>query len=600
MKRKMVWLILTVLVVTALVLTSCGPAAVEEEGKRVTGKVVEKEAPKEEKGEEVTPTVEGPQYGGTTTFILEDPQSVEKLDPFIHPIQATTALTYDLLAMGDYSRGPAGTNEFTFEANTVPQDYWIGCLAESWEVPDLQTLIMHIRKGVRFQNVPPVNGRELTAEDVVYTIERGFSDPRFSYYFKPGTPEDKKPKVSNPDKWTVRLDWHEPLIGLPGSMTILCIVPHEVADLYENFNDPKHQVGTGPFIVVDAVSGSSVTWRRNPDYWMYDPFRPANRLPYVDAAVGLIIPDESTQLAALRTHKVDRLFVPWDQAETMKKTNPELLSARAVTPSSSVIFMRTDLEPFNDKRVRQALALAIDQPAIAKDYYLGDAYVCTWPIQPGPLEYTPLEEMPDECRELYEYHPDKAKTLLAEAGYPNGFKVELTTYAHPRFTDVAAILKEQLAKVGVDIEIRPLEMGAYWSAVFGKSYPAMTHVQWANSGAAAAFGWAHGGKPGGQTSIYNYSKVVDDYVAELWKTYNVTEDPDERTRMLKEENLREIELCWEIPLPAPATYIFWAPWLKGYHGELTFMQWRAAGTNFVYRYVWIDRDLKYEITGQRD
>ena len=604
MKKKIVWLVVSCLMVAALVLASCAPAVVEEE-------VVEEEV-EEVVEEEVAPAAEGPQYGGTVSFTID-----EAATNFFDPINCsrsgrTLVMTYERLGMADWSRGPGGTGENPFLGTYCVTKFLTGGLAERWEMPDLNNCTLYLRQGVHWHNTPPVNGREFTVDDFLYTMERNRADPQSVYYSSPDVPEEEKTKYTRIDEYTVHIEIYEPDPNLVHDyLTWIPIMPHEVVELVGNLNDPDHQVGTGPFMLIDVVSGSSVTWKRNPDYWMKDPLHPENQLPYVDMARGLVIVDESTQLAALRTHKLDREFIPWDKAASLRETNPELLSRQILPMDPLGIFMRTDLEPFSDVRVRQALSLATDQPGMLRDYYLGNAFLLIWPIMPIFVdEYTPYEELPESARELLEYHPDKARELLAEAGYPDGFKTEvMVSSASPRTIDIMSLVKEQWAEVGVDLELDVTEPTTFTSILYAKTFPGMTVLGWANSGLTDCFGWAHGGwvsRPAeGEEgpvvhSIYSFSKVVDPVAEEEFNKWEATEDTAERSRILKEHGIREIELVWEVQLPTPGSHIFWTPWLKGYHGEVGMGPDPGYGNNGIYRFVWIDQDLKYEIAGIRE
>ena len=137
----------------------------------------------------------------------------------------------------------------------------------------------------------------------------------------------------------------------------------EAVKQWGNLNDWHHAIGTGPFILTDFVSGSSATLVKNPNYWGYDERYPQNQLPYVDTLKFLIIPDNATALAAMRTGKIDVMDgMSLQDAQSMKKTNPEILQIPIPGTDATSIDPRNDKAPFNDIRVREAMQMAIDLP----------------------------------------------------------------------------------------------------------------------------------------------------------------------------------------------------------------------------------------------
>ena len=143
----------------------------------------------------------------------------------------------------------------------------------------------------------------------------------------------------------------------------------------------------------------------------------------------------------------------------------------------------------------------------------------------------------------------------------------------------------------------PRKSGAFGSILYGRQYTDMMYSWWGNSSPDAATIWANGGAP---QSIYAFSNVTDPLAEEYSDTIKVMLDPLERAELRRAENLRQMELCWEVPLPASSGYAFWGPWLKGFHGEAGIGPTAEMGTTGYYRFLWVDQDLKYEITGQRD
>ncbi len=605
MFKRSVWLALGLLLVTALVLTSCQTAAPSQtEGQTITGKVTQKEQPTptetgtkeaaapEEEGPEMVQDafgrlVEKPQYGGTITYGLDKAAVLIDKDPArAGYAREMTVHVYEAPVMLDWAKGPAGTGENPMTAPYVAPQFYTGALAESWEITDdFQTVVLQVRRGVYFHDKPPVNGREMTPDDILASFNRYLESPAHAQWFRP---EDVAPeewyRMEKTGAWELTYTSPQPNPEIVKDLLALLVTPREMIEAYDTLNEVEQVIGTGPFILDDVVISSSATWKRNPNYWMMDPIFPDNRLPYVDAIRGIVIEDPSARLAALRTHKVDHnLWVSARDAKSLMDTNPELLYNTIVPGSVAGIYLRTDEEPWSDVRVRQALQMAVNYQEMAETIYEGTPYIVMWPIAEGMPGYTPLEELPDNLKDLWTYNPDKAKQLLTEAGYSNGIKATLNM--SPYWEDPVTAVKMYWADIGVDVELRVVDDAAFFSTITG-DYEDM--ITWF-SGVASLDGvlvYVHGGKP----SWMNVSKVNDPLAVEFAKKFEATLDPVERAELLRVENLRQMEQCYEIPFPADVNYRFWAPWIKGYHGE---------NVDYLEHYAWIDQDLKYEITGQR-
>jgi len=545
-------------------------------------------------GTKVEKMLEKPKYGGVFTGGLHRPPtgSDDAYSQLCY-LYLTRMVMEDLL-IGDWRTGSQGTAEASWLAQgTFFLKHSVGNLAESWEVPDRQTVIYHIRKGVHFQNKPPVNGRQMNADDVAASIQRFFDTPKnrmaklYGKYFK---------SVAATDKWTVVVKSIEGNLGDIFKQTqALYILPTEIIEEYGDITDWKVVVGTGPFMLKDYIPGSSVTLERNPNYWGMCPLFPENQLPYLDGIMWLEIPDNSTRMAAIRTAKID--WVPEfdrEAAAALRRTNPELKYARFLaSPHYRSVFMRMDKElPFHDIRVRRAMSMAIDQQAIKDDYYGGEAELLTCPVQPFPEFmhfYTPLEELPRSVQELYEYHPDKAKQLLAEAGYPDGFKTKIVCEASK--ADLVSILVAQWADIGVDVEIDVREWGVWTSIRQKRAHEEMLMSVYTNVGARAP---ANVDPDRSQ----NASMVDDPRCNELIKLVeeNIVLDNDKVDQALKVEYAWQLEQAWHVETPNPYVYCVWQPWVKGYGGEWTVGH--CSQFNFV-QWTWYDQDLKEEMTGLR-
>ena len=617
MFRKSFWIMGLALIVVALALSSCQPVTQQTTGgTTVVGTTTQQPTTKPTSTATTTsgPTlvknafgkmVEKPQYGGKQTWVLTGNTATQVWDPVVSTNSVSTAVQiYGRLTIGDWSKGPQGTGEYAYDTSYVPDKYLMGYLAERWERPDTRTCIWYLRQGVHWQNKPPVNGREVTADDIVNSFLRAQGDARNVFYVGPTVAEADKLKITKIDKYTVKMTFVDPDARMPhGQGNWNYIWPKEAVDLYGNLNDWRNAVGTGPFMPTDCVPDSSITFKRNPNFYFKDPFFPENQLPYIDTLEYLVILDESTRISALRTYKVDILSVPWDKFEGIKSTNPELLSRKVPPDYTNVIFMRADLAPFSDKRVRQALQFAVDEPRINNEYYKGDAIILNWPIMPSLADlYTPIDKLPANSAKMFTYDPDTAKKLLADAGLPTGLKLTVNaSSAGARFIELLTIVKENWAAAGIDMTIKQWESATYSSLIFGRKYTDMAASTWGNNGLDDAFGWAHGGwvGKGRASSVYNFSNVTDPVAEATYIKLMDTVDPATQEKMRRDENVYEIDQAWEVILPTPYTYWFWAPWFKGYAGEVGLGP--DPGENYSLAwFTWLDRPLKQKITGIKE
>jgi len=650
MRIKFIWLALSFLMVVAMVLASCQAAPeAETEEKTVTGKVTE-QAPAEEEKEnekalaekEVTPAgpemvtdvlgrlVQKPQYGGTITLRVTS-TVIENIDPVTgNNVSPIKPFQYNRLMCADWLRGPQGTGEDPFTTTYHPREFTTGELVESYEYIDPTKIIYHLRQDVYWQDVPPVNGRQFTADDVIATVLRMNTDPRHYHYKSEQSIVDwvEKMEEEEPERlaaWIAEYKAHgvddivaarNPVFYKVDKFTIVrrsfdpdtmnwytpgwyWIWPHEIWETYGDLSDWRHQCGTGPWMLTDMVPESSITYERNPNYWQSDPLHPENKLPYIDRVRVLCIDDESTFLAAVKTHKIDRAVLPWDKTATIRETNPELLSQIILPSRAQSIYIRTDIPPFSDKQVRQACMLAINQPEMLEDYYKGNAVFFMYPMSPAYSAFIPLEELDAFSQSLYEYHPDEARKLLADAGYPNGFDTKLYVYPEPARIDACLMVQEYLADIGINVELETPEATTFTSILNSREYQHMIHgfapmTRPLDAIQVCHDGWRPGGVPA--ASPWNYSRVADDISYETCNRIYAAANQEEKDKILGEQTRRVVPLCYELALPTPSNFFVWAPWVKRFGGEVG---WLHASHNSQVRYWWIDQDLKYEITGQQ-
>lgn len=604
MKRKALWLLVSALMALSLVIAACGPAettptAPETPTAPATGTTPAAPAtPTQEKPQQetVAPGAEKPKYGGTRTIaITSDPVNFDNAEwnGFGGALGGTV---YQKYITEDWTRGPAGSGVTNFAAGAGSiEDSYGPQLAESFETKDGITWVFKIRQGVHWQRIDTeagrlMNGREMTADDIVASWNRLAQSPRsWGNISQPAVMKAATVEKTGPWEITVKtpVDPVTAFSWVTGGAGFLLVYPPEVAAKYGNLSNWRNAVGTGPFILRDYVPASQLLYTKNPNYWETDPVGPGkgNRLPYIDTYRELIIPDLSTRQAALRTGKIDSLdAVTADDWKNLMKTSPKLEYISYLSNQPWVIAMRRDKpdKPFSDVRVRQALMLATDFETIKKDYYGGNAEIDVYPVnkQIGSL-YQPLSEMPESVQELFRYNPEKAKQLLKEAGYPNGFKTTLLVQSVAERIDEASIFKDMWAKVGIEVVLDVKETSVYTTINGRRSHEDMVYRSMFQTFTIQLF---LSGLRG--TSTFNSSYVNDPpgsipFIEERYqKVQNLFRDTAGAYQAYRELKPFVLEQAFYIPRPTPYIYNVWWPWLKNYYGQ-----------GFL-RYNWIDEDLK--------
>ncbi len=533
---------------------------------------------------------EKPQYGGTLNigmvYYTLSPLSWDPAD-WAWKFGQDTGPIYEQLMVGDLSKSIRRGGKHAFVADSwLPSDGVRGELAESWKLMDNPFRVeFKLRKGVMFPDKPGVmKSRELVAQDVVDSFNRlNNSKKKIPTYY------DHVDKVEAVDphtvlftfkkffsEWDYRFGW-----GYYSG-----IVPKEVADA--GAGDWKHVNGTGPFMLTDYVQGNAVTLSKNPIYWDKETIGGQNyKLPFVDKIIYRTIKDETTMLTALRTGKVDVLeSVRWSAVAELKKNAPALKWKSWVNTGGTFIAMRVDTKPFDDIRIRRALNMAVNKQEIVKQYYGGNAELFGYPMHPDYVGYyEPLEKMPVAAQELFVYNPERAKALLAEAGFPKGFSFKTQVCScSPDHMDLAPLIAAYLEKVGVKMEIQPMEYGAFLSAMTTKTNAAGYMMQNGHTNPTTSIRKSFVSKQTWNPSQYS-DPELDKRMAETYA------EPDESKRMLliKLMTREMVEKAPYIWLPTPMVYTAWWPWVKNYDGELRVGSERPGP---IHSRMWVDEAMK--------
>jgi peptide/nickel transport system substrate-binding protein len=319
-------------------------------------------------------------------------------------------------------------------------------LAESWTASDdLKTWTFKLRPGVKFHH-----GRVLDADDVVATIKR-ILDPATGSRAR--TSLSMVDNVSALDAATVKFDLNIPYAGFADIFADrqLRIVPKDkLGEL------STHPVGTGPFMFKSWSPGDRMELVKNPDYF-------EKGLPKLDSVTLFIIPESAARMAALESGAVDILWsMPYESVEKFKN-HPTVRTDSVSTPTWDGVILNNDRPPFNDVRVRQALALTIDKSAIVELALFGQGDPTFSPIPPShpyfnkSLKFNP----PDIAR---------AKKLLAEAGYPSGFDVPMQVpQEREQRVRVGVSVRDMARAAGIRINIERVPFASYTANVAGKA-----------------------------------------------------------------------------------------------------------------------------------
>lgn len=608
MTKHRLWILPGLVVAGAMLLAACGQEPATTTPRETTQTTTTTTTRTTTAPATTAPGTDKPKYGGTITIWRSG--DVLGFDEAFNPvwIVVTNHLTNDELLTGDWAKGPAGDNTYSWLSNG---NYaWASkgaSVAEAWEIVEPGHMAFNIRKGIHFglnansEASRLVNGRELTADDVAFSMNRMLTSPQ-AYWKTAASAWSASVKVTVIDKYTIDVAGS----AVPDHaynmaayvVDFLSIIPKEVVNKYGDMRDWRNSVGSGPYFLTDFVSNSSVTFQKNPKYWRTDPLGPGkgNQLPYSDGVKVLIIPDVSTAVSALRTGKIDILGgQTYDDSNSIRSTSPQLNEVKYTPQGLFHIYMRTDKKdmPFSDIRVRHALMMATDFDAISNDLMGGEASKQSWPITPMPDfkdAYLPLEQAPASVQQLYTYNPDKAKQLLKEAGYPNGFKTRIVVYNTAFNTDYVSVVKEMWAKVGVDMNIDLVDFGVYNTRWAQRNFDELFYAGQASSGTYRRCTNYVGTGAGWNLSWVDDPKAVEarDKMVTL---FNAGDDTG-TDKVNREFMPYVLEQAWVIPTPVQKYSTFWWPWVKGYHGESSpgiINEWQET------MYTWVDQDLKRQM-----
>jgi peptide/nickel transport system substrate-binding protein len=434
-----------------------------------------------------------------------------------------------------------------------------GDLAESWTQPDDNTWVFKLRKGVRWHNKPPVNGRELTADDIKYTYERAMT--------LKGNPQrgmvDDIERVDMVDRYTVKFTTKAPYAWFLDSSAQIEILPREAGEKFGDFKRPESVIGTGPWILERYDPNVRIQYVRNPQY-----FVPG--LPYADGAEITIDPDPASRFAAWMSGRYDfgpelLMVIRRAELDQAKRKQPRLQTAEFIWPTATIGVVKLDEEPFKDVRVRRAMAMACDSRSMAEANPFGLGQAALNPAVPAAFREwaIPIDQLPPDGRRNYEYNPREAKALLAQAGYANGFKMPVESSASwgPDMLDVAQIMMRNWKEVGIESDLKLKESGAFIASVIGRKFEKAA-ITLRGGASSPDFYLVAAHLPG---QPLNVAGVNDPKLTEMIKLQRRTFDVVKRREIVYDiQRYLSQQVYYLYPSPSAKVVGAWEPYVKNY------------------------------------
>lgn len=448
-----------------------------------------------------------------------------------------------------------------------------GDLAESWtSSPDARVWTFKLRQGVKWHNVPPLNGRELVAADVKYCFEAYAKEGAQSFTFQ------EVEGIETPDKHTVRIHLKTPNVFFPQNLAepITVLFSREV--LEEDGDLKKRFIGTGPYMLKEHTRKVRVVLARNPDYW--DKGR-----PYVDEYIILSTPDAATRIAAFRTGQSDIIWLASpSEVETVRKTNPNAVVQsyhNSLTPFG--VALAQDKPPFNDLRVRRAVSMAIDRQKQADTVFEGHGII-GWGVP--YIYYTDKQPTLGQLGPWWQYRPAEAKKLLAEAGHPNGFETTLFYYEYfPQMTSQVQLVQQDLKRnLNINVKITKLDYTTYYGRYVESKWDGM------------AWGFQSGHAIGLDERTYqymhsrstkNFFRVNDPVIDELTSKLRQTPSQADQRVLTKKIVDREFDQVLRMWMPYDNGFMVFQPHLRN-QAALALRRTDGYGASTIGR-TWLDK-----------
>ena len=444
-------------------------------------------------------------------------------------------------------------------------------LAEKWELsPDGKSYTFTLHKGVKFHN-----GNPFTSADVKFSLER-MKDPPKGVNSPRQTTLAAISSIETPNDYTVKLNLRRPspslLVNLAGGF--MGMYDKEWVESKGQDGPKKEMNGTGPYKLKEYIRGTSVEVERNPGYWV-------EGRPYLDGIKLFIIPDAGTRLAALRAGQIMILGVTATELKSLEGAMSDKLTfQRGVNLGFNSLSMNVKRRPFDDPKVREAVNLAIDRNAAVQILAEGEGEVGGYMMPGGAwgLPQAELLKLPgygkDKAADL-----ERAKKLLAEAGYPNGFDTKIQTRNLQGYQDLSVFLIDQLKKVGIRVEAKFFETAQAYDLCFKGDFDLCP--------------WTHSAGLDDPDAIYgefytcnaprNYGRLCSGEIESLYEKQSQEVDPAKRKALVLEMERKAVPTASRVITHWPhfrnAAWNYVKNWVRHPNTD----------HNFRYRDIWLDR-----------
>ena len=511
-----------------------------------------------------------PKVGGTIRVRGIEPKTFDVHQYFSYRLRLTMGYTHLRLLRHDQGPGKSPTSYIP-----VPS------VAESWDIQDGgKTIVFNLRKGVKWHDIAPVNGRENIASDFVFAfdrIQRTDAATRLQEYL------GKTESWEAPDDYTLIMRNSEPVASFLVFMAQVGLdaLAPEVEEACGDYGIPEcSYIGTGPWMFNSYTPGVSTSMVRHPDYW-------ESPRPYIEEVVQLFFGDERAQDAAFRTGKVDLIGVETcaisgERFKALSSSNPEMLyPSFADGLNKRGLWMKGDQPPFDNVKVRRAVALSFDRVGWVKGPLGGFGLPFGGNLAYGTEYWLPDDGYGDASQWL-KYDPDRAVALLAEAGYgPGDLKTSLESTAAygERFASEAEVVAGFMNAIGIDTTLELTDFDSFIPVWRDGNYKGTAYT-WSQTGTIPEewlYNPFHSSRRG-----TTHLGIVDPGLDALLDGLSVSFDPVERTKLTQQAANRVIDQAYN-PLGAYWIYFYGQnPRIVNY----TYHDWMDNG--FAMTYAWIE------------